>query len=627
MKLRTNSTVLFLIGVLQSVCLFAQHQTDDFSPVFTGSNLPYEIELVPFDSGTMPLPTLHSYAKAQWDGKWLLLGGRTNGLHAFTQNGFANFPPAFQNRDVWVIDPKSGESWRRSLEGDDSGLAIEQIDSLSVTNNQFYQAGDRLYITGGYGYKTDFDYTTFDTLTSIDVPGMIAWVQGGNGDAASQLRQIHDPLFAVTGGAMYEMSGRMHLVFGQDFQGEYTPFGNGVYTNQVRSFSIIDDEQQLSVADVSVSEPHDSFRRRDLNVVPVIRAAEDGSLSEELRVLSGVFTEAGGAWTVPVEIDAGGVPFMPDPTNPKTFKQAMNTYHSAKIGLYSERTNGMHTLLFGGISLNFFDHESQQLVRDDQLPFINQSTSIVIDNEGNYSQHLLATDFPNIVDQDSGKRLLFGTNAEFMLADGIATYGNGVISIDELNEPTLLGYIVGGIAADQPNRGNTVATGRIFQVVLTPVDAAIGDLNRDGLVNETDINFLAGELRANELDLHVDVDNSGVVDDADLSFLVVDIMRTWIGDANLDGEFNSADLVSVFQSGGYEDGIAMNSSWATGDWNGDGEFDSADFVSAFQANGYENGPRIFHVPAPQINGFFQFALLIMASRLRLGLSARVRPKG
>jgi hypothetical protein len=59
------------------------------------------------------------------------------------------------------------------------------------------------------------------------------------------------------------------------------------------------------------------------------------------------------------------------------------------------------------------------------------------------------------------------------------------------------------------------------------------------------------------------------------------------GDANVDGLFNSQDLVQVFQAGEYEDGIAGNSTWNEGDWNGDLEFDTSDLVSAFQSGRYE----------------------------------------
>ena len=64
------------------------------------------------------------------------------------------------------------------------------------------------------------------------------------------------------------------------------------------------------------------------------------------------------------------------------------------------------------------------------------------------------------------------------------------------------------------------------------------------------------------------------------------MLRTNFGDANLDGRFNSADLVLIFQRGAYEDDLALNSGWADGDWNGDGEFDSSDLVWAFRSGAY-----------------------------------------
>lgn len=56
-----------------------------------------------------------------------------------------------------------------------------------------------------------------------------------------------------------------------------------------------------------------------------------------------------------------------------------------------------------------------------------------------------------------------------------------------------------------------------------------------------------------------------------------------IGDSNDDGQFDSADLVSVFRAGKYEDETAGNATFDEGDWNGDGVFDSRDFVFALQA--------------------------------------------
>ena len=97
-----------------------------------------------------------------------------------------------------------------------------------------------------------------------------------------------------------------------------------------------------------------------------------------------------------------------------------------------------------------------------------------------------------------------------------------------------------------------------------------------------DIEFL---IREDMFDLNSD----RTVDQADYRIWVKDLRQTWFGDANLDGEFNSGDLVAVFQAGEYEDVEEYNSGWATGDWNGDGVFDSSDLVVAFQDGGYEKG--------------------------------------
>ena len=87
-------------------------------------------------------------------------------------------------------------------------------------------------------------------------------------------------------------------------------------------------------------------------------------------------------------------------------------------------------------------------------------------------------------------------------------------------------------------------------------------------------------------------------------------------DANLNGEFNTADLVYVFQSGIYEDGIPENAGCATGDWNGDADFDSGDLVVAFPGGGFEQGPsrNTSAVPEPSSAVLFLVGLLALPPR-------------
>ena len=116
----------------------------------------------------------------------------------------------------------------------------------------------------------------------------------------------------------------------------------------------------------------------------------------------------------------------------------------------------------------------------------------------------------------------------------------------------------------------------------------IGDVNHDGAIDVRDIDLLCQEIRSNDGDhLNSDLNRDDSTNQDDLAFLIKDILKTTAGDADLDGTFDSVDLVKIFQAGQYDDGLAGNSTWATGDWNCDGEFDSGDLVAAFQAGGYQ----------------------------------------
>ena len=60
---------------------------------------PYEVELQPV--AVSGLPGLHSFAHGQYQGEWVLLGGRTDGIHA--RQPFAAFPAAQNNGNVYVV--------------------------------------------------------------------------------------------------------------------------------------------------------------------------------------------------------------------------------------------------------------------------------------------------------------------------------------------------------------------------------------------------------------------------------------------------------------------------------------------------------------------------------------------
>ena len=96
-----------------------------------------------------------------------------------------------------------------------------------------------------------------------------------------------------------------------------------------------------------------------------------------------------------------------------------------------------------------------------------------------------------------------------------------------------------------------------------------------------------------------------------------ELVNSYIGDANLDGEFGSRDLVAIFDDGKYETAEAAN--WSEGDWNGDGRFGTADLVFALGGGGYELGPRVAVAAVPEpanLAGALLAALSIVCRRRR-----------
>ncbi len=128
-----------------------------------------------------------------------------------------------------------------------------------------------------------------------------------------------------------------------------------------------------------------------------------------------------------------------------------------------------------------------------------------------------------------------------------------------------------------------------MSVVSTTPAGTPGDFNGNGQLDAADMDLLSAEVRAGTNNLTYNLNGDNLVNGDDRDVWVNVLANTYYGDANLDGEFNSADFVEVFVAGEYEDLAAGNSGWATGDWNGDTEFDSSDFVAAFVAGGYELG--------------------------------------
>ena len=154
-----------------------------------------------------------------------------------------------------------------------------------------------------------------------------------------------------------------------------------------------------------------------------------------------------------------------------------------------------------------------------------------------------------------------------------------------------------------------------------------GDYNGNGELDAGDLDLQAEVMTGGPGGPEYDLNGDDVVDYTDREIWINDLKNTWIGDANLNGEFNSGDMVQVFARGKYEK--QETAGWADGDWNGDTLFGSSDMVAAFVAGGYEKGlkpggpkPAVSAVPEPS-----SMVLILMGMAGLLGMARHHKGSG
>ncbi|MCA9214873.1 MAG: hypothetical protein KDB27_17500 [Planctomycetales bacterium] len=235
------------------------------------------------------------------------------------------------------------------------------------------------------------------------------------------------------------------------------------------------------------------------------------------------------------------------------------------------------------------------------------------------------TDLAMPIEPDFGN-----TNVVVLNGDDIGWTGTGSflyeMETDEFNGFLRAGRY--GAATYGEGYQGTIVNG---YVEVDVPDFLIGDFNTNQKLDAADIDLLSDRVRLNDYSFWYDLNSDNLLDDEDRRIWVEEKAATYFGDANLDGEFNSSDFVTVFQAAEYEDGIKKNSTWATGDWNGDQDFDSSDFVLAFQSGGFEQGPRpVAAASVPEPTGKLGVVLglfSILAVNTAAARSRRRKPTG
>ncbi len=407
------------------------------------------------------LPALHSGAHAELDGKWIFIGGRTNGLHGFqTANSFPLFGV---NNTIVVVDTETMGVFSYSCDS----LSEDIREAITSSNMQFYQDSNTLYMQGGYGWKeAQQEYITFPTLTAIDLPGLVNAVINGT-SITSFFRITTDEQLAVCGSHMQKLNNAFHIVFGHRFDGTYSQnitgnFFTQTYTNSLRSFTINDDGANLSVSNFTEQTDTNNFHRRDYNLVPqIFPNGEQG-----FTAFSGVFQKGIDIpYFTTIDVNSGGATHVPG------FNQNLSQYHSAVAALYDYTGNTMHSLFFGGMSMYKLDTVTSELITDSLVPFVNTISKVTRTAENTLMEFQLPVTMP----------ALLGSNAHFIALDSIEKYPNGVIKLNTITGRTLIGHIVGGIESPEDNISETdptvsIASARVFEVYIETEPDAVQEI-------------------------------------------------------------------------------------------------------------------------------------------------------
>ncbi len=493
-------------------------QTYLVEPEAASGDVPYTLALA--TSAIDGYPGLHSFAFAGTADKVVLLAGRTNGLHGFAPSRQAathpSFPEAYANDTVYVLDLTTNTLLGSAKV---NGLPAPYVQQFKASNTQYLLDGDFLYIIGGYGEQPPTATSagggllTLPYITAVDFDALVTTVtSGGTLDASfasAHMANFQHPALAITGGDLQVLDGRFLLIYGHQFDGEYSLGGGQAfqeYSNSVRVFTVsasttgssvnLDVDYQGSDPTVtSGMDPDNPFHRRDLTVKPA--QAPDGS--PRIGVYGGVFKGGrmeGYVHPIYITSDSSQPLGIATPTEDTSATQLLSQYDCATIQVYSASRSAMYSTFFGGMSYYDWDATASCLKHDtldlnnfvDGLPFINSVSTLRVtsaDTKQFLDSNLTFAPTGGIpqcqgVNPDGSPVTVeapyLGSESKFVPITGLPMR-NGVLQLDQLSERTVIGYLVGGIASNMPygsnpNEGVTCASNLVYMVSIDPTTAS-----------------------------------------------------------------------------------------------------------------------------------------------------------
>jgi hypothetical protein len=470
---------------------------------------PYTIILEEYVNDS--LPSLHSYSHAIYNDYIIMFGGRTNGLHS--PGYFINRQNS--NRIIYVINTNgwaTPDKWTvKSMTSDT--ILITKSNAIDVrhfraNNAQFFQKENTLYLIGGlFGGIGDEKENprTLPYLTAIDLPAIVSMVNDGKALPANSIRQISNEELSITGGEVEELNGQVKLVFGWKFN-------NGpvdLYSHKIKSFELKDDGKNVSIGDITfcntcwdkITEPDTPsnggfYRRRDGNMTPMI---DPKTGNESLLYYAGVFKNGNTNFDNLVWIDADKA------DTSKGFSLRSNVYSCQLVPAFSMMRKQAYATMLGGMTnTNYNGKKINQFVLLDSsnapfitpdpnnftsVPFSNNVTTLVIDENKSYKQYLQESNFPKTTipyyfdstEVKAGENIFNGAEAALHWSPKVKNYlmKNGVLDYDKFaaanKDGATIGYLHGGIMSYVANAlfaGNpakqTRSSNRVFAVKIIP---------------------------------------------------------------------------------------------------------------------------------------------------------------
>ena len=412
------------------------------------------------------LPALQSFVFGQSGNYWLLIGGRTNGFHGFSN--YQNFPFKKANKFVYVYNTATNK-----LDSMATALLPTMLrEQYTSSNMQHFQVGNYLYLSGGYGEfhakLPDSTWTTYSTISRINISQIITAVLTKNiTKFQTSVVYAKSKLTAATGGEMYKLpDGKFYLVLGHRFNGVYSADTTGgktrqVYLDSVHVFKLTETPSSISITPSSRQYISDNlpdnitqFRRRDLLVVPAIKR---GGKSVGLSVYGGVFTAGFGyPFRNPIYLTGGTTPsYQLD----KSYTQTSNIYATANVEMYDAQNDIMLTTAFGGIG------EDTSTTSGNGDAFTKKIMTISKNNRTNITKEIL---------NPTGTPTYMGSESIFVVAPNLPMYNStyGIINYNAIpsGKPTLVGYIYGGIVSNSPQWGSsnpTIPSNKVYEVYFT----------------------------------------------------------------------------------------------------------------------------------------------------------------